>query len=172
MTDVYDWSSFAKRINIKSTEKEIYDAWTTEDGMEKWFLRSAIFSTPTGEIIDRSQNVKAGDTYKWHWHGYDDNTVEYGEIVEANGTNFLCFTFCSESAKTDMQVNVSIKQEQNEMIVELKQFNIPTDEEGKTFYHIGCMEGWVFYLANLKSILEGGVDLRNKNESLKKMVNS
>lgn len=29
-----------------------------------------------------------------------------------------------------------------------------------------------FYLANLKSILEGGVDLRNKNEALKKMLNS
>jgi hypothetical protein len=34
------------------------------------------------------------------------------------------------------------------------------------------MEGWVFYLANLKSFPEGGIDLRNKNEKLKSVINS
>jgi hypothetical protein len=172
MADNYDWGTFTKRIDIKCSEKDAYDAWATQKGLQKWFLREATFSSPTGASVAGKEHINAGDAYKWHWYGYDDTAVEYGEIVEANGVNFLCFTFCSEAAKTDMQVSVSIKQEQATTIVELKQFNIPTDDRGKSSFHVGCMEGWVFYLANLKSVLEGGVDLRNKNEQLKKMVNS
>jgi hypothetical protein len=37
---------------------------------------------------------------------------------------------------------------------------------------VGCGEGWTFYLTNLKSILEGGVDLRNKEMKLKNVINS
>jgi hypothetical protein len=39
-------------------------------------------------------------------------------------------------------------------------------------YHVGCKAGWTFYLANLKSILEGGIDMRNKKTRLKEMLNS
>jgi hypothetical protein len=34
------------------------------------------------------------------------------------------------------------------------------------------MTGWTFYLANLKSVLEGGLDLRNKNARLQRLVNA
>lgn len=39
-------------------------------------------------------------------------------------------------------------------------------------YHIGCTKGWNFYLTNLKSLLEGGIDLRNRNKGLKEVINS
>lgn len=97
--------------------------------------------------------------------------VEFGEIVEVNGTDLIKFTFGGASA-ANMTVSVTIKNEEGEKIVELTQENIPEDEDGKTKYHLGCMEGWTFYLANLKSILEGGIDLRNKNEKLQKVINS
>ena len=38
--------------------------------------------------------------------------------------------------------------------------------------NVGCKTGWTFYLANLKSLLEGGIDLRNKDELLKDVINS
>lgn len=34
------------------------------------------------------------------------------------------------------------------------------------------LEGWTFYLTNLKSILEGGFNLRNKNNKLGDVVNT
>lgn len=37
--------------------------------------------------------------------------------------------------------------------------------------HIGYKTGWTFYLANLKSILEGGIDLRNRNPDAGEMLN-
>jgi len=36
---------------------------------------------------------------------------------------------------------------------------------------LGCASGWAFYLVNLKSIYEGGLDLRNKTPALKHMLN-
>lgn len=37
---------------------------------------------------------------------------------------------------------------------------------------LSCKTGWTSYLANLKSVLEGGIDPRNKNEQLKAVINS
>jgi hypothetical protein len=56
--------------------------------------------------------------------------------------------------------------------VELVQENIPDDESGKLTWHVGCKTGWTFYLANMKSLYEGGIDLRNKNENLQQVLNS
>jgi len=58
------------------------------------------------------------------------------------------------------------------MIVELVQENIPDDDQGRLYYHLVCKTGWTFYLDNLKSLLEGGIDLRNKNANLANVINS
>ncbi len=69
-------------------------------------------------------------------------------------------------------VTLTLKKEQNETIVELEQQDLPLDETARVNYHLGCMTGWTFYMANLKSILEGGLDLRNKNEKIRKVINA
>jgi uncharacterized protein YndB with AHSA1/START domain len=167
----YDWSAFTKRINVKAPVQTAYDYWTTQDGIEKWFLRVSEFTGRDSSLRKRDEHVRKSDKYRWLWFGYPDTVVEFGEILEANGKDQLKFTFGGAS-DTNMTVTVDIKQEEGETIVELKQEDIPVDENSKALYHIGCMEGWTFYLANLKSILEGGVDLRNKNEKLQKVINS
>ena len=50
--------------------------------------------------------------------------------------------------------------------------NIPTDDKSKKDIRLGCYEGWSFYMVNLKSIYEGGLDLRNMNDQLKGVINS
>jgi len=69
-------------------------------------------------------------------------------------------------------VVVKIYEAENQNIVDLTQEHIPSDEESKFNFHVGCSNGWVFYLANLKSIMEGGIDLRNKDEKLNPVLNS
>ena len=39
----FDWTSFTKRIAIKSTLSEIYNAWTKASELEKWFLKKVDF---------------------------------------------------------------------------------------------------------------------------------
>lgn len=163
----YDWSQFVKRIPVKATVEQVYRAWASQQGLESWFLRKAEFSTSAAQKSPADGLVQKGDRYEWLWHGWSDDVLERGDVLEANGKDSFRFTFGKAGI-----VNIRIQTEQNETVVELMQENIPTDEESKTLFHIGCGEGWTFYLANLKSILEGGLDLRNKNLLLTKVVNS
>jgi hypothetical protein len=92
---------------------------------------------------------------------------ETTQILEADGSNRLIFTF-----HAPMIVSIAILLEQDTKIVELKQEHIPADENSRTSYFVGCGEGWTFYLANLKSVLEGGLDLRNRDPRLQSVINS
>ncbi len=163
----FNWSSFSVRIPVKASPKDLYKAWSTKKGIEQWFLRLAEYKTPDGALRAPAEEVAEHDTYKWLWHGYGDESVEHGEILNCNGKDALSFRFGPAGDCT-----VRIKQEQGETIVELTQEHIPTDEKGRQQFYIGCKMGWTFYLANLKSVLEGGIDLRNRNEHLRQVINS
>lgn len=165
--EVHDWNQFTKRITIHVPPKLVYDAWSTTRGIEAWFLRRAVFYAPNGRQRDVEERFQQGDSYMWMWHGYPDHVSEKKNILTANGKDFLQFSFSG-----DCIVSVNIKSENNETICELEQNNFPEDDQEKIDLHIGCSTGWTFYLANLKSILEGGIDLRNKNISITDVVNA
>ena len=163
----YDWSRFVTRININTTTEKLYWCWTTRAGMEYWFLRLCAYKNQEAVLRATDEFVQAGDTYRWLWHSWSDDTVEHGSILSCNGVDFIKFSFGKAG-----NCSVYIKQEEGETIVELVQEQIPTTEEGMHYWHLGCKTGWTFYLANLKSLCEGGIDLRNRNEQLKNVVNS
>lgn len=167
MENKYSWDKFTVRIPIEAAPQDLYNAWATRTGMEKWFLRFSEYKTADGTIRGNYDPVLAGDTYAWMWHGWPDEMVEKGTILECNGTDLFKFSFGNAGDCT-----VKIYEEQDETIVELMQENIPETEEGKHYWHVGCKTGWTFYLANMKSLFEGGPDLRNKNENLKQVINS
>ncbi len=161
----FDWTSFTKRIAVKSSMETIYKAWTIPSEIERWFLESAGFQREDGSEVGHHSAIKAGDRYSWEWFLYD--VTEHGRIVEANGTDTLVFTFADEC-----HVRIRLKEEYDYTIVELTQNNIPTDDASKRDIRLGCATGWSFYLLNLKSVYEGGLDLRNKDERLTPMVNN
>jgi len=163
----YDWTTFQRRIPVHATVESLYTAWTTADGLESWFLKKSLFSIPSGQLRLPKDTVQKNDAYEWYWFGYPDTSVEKGAVLEANGYDSFHFTFA-----TSCIVKVSIYTENNESICQILQTQIPEDEKSKEMYHVGCSTGWTFYLANLKSILEGGLDLRNKNEHFKDVINS
>lgn len=163
----YDWSQFVVRIPIKASKERLYDAWVTRGGIEHWFLRMSEYKTPEGMLRKDDEAVQAGDTYAWRWHGWPDEVEEHGEILACNGMDFFKFTFGDAGICT-----VVIKEESGQTIIELTQTQIPTDEHGKQYWHVGCKTGWTFHLTNMKSIFEGGPDLRNKDESLKNVINA
>lgn len=167
----YDWTSFTKSVTVKTTQEQLYHAFATRNGMESWFLRSCIYKRPDGLLLPPEHFAATGDKYSWLWFGYGDDSNENGVILQANGIDIFEFTF-NANGRNDMKVKVSFEVEKGEWRVNLHQYNIPEDDESKASYFVGCGEGWTFYLANLKSILEGGIDLRNKNEDIKKVVNS
>lgn len=162
-----NWKQFTRRIPIKAPPKAIYSAWTTQQGLESWFLRLAEFTKPDGTLRAKNSQVEKDDTYKWLWYGYEDSVVEEKTVLEANGWDHLKFLFSG-----DCIVTVTIKQDQGETICELVQDMPQEDEAERQHFFIDCGNGWGFYMANLKSVLEGGLDLRNKNVRLKDMINA
>lgn len=163
----YDWTQFVQRIPVTAPVQEIYDAWTSQNALESWFLRNAAFTSVAGQLLKRTESIQVGDTYEWQWFGWSDDVTEKGEILEADGKNQMSFVFGKAGI-----VSVRIYAEGDQSILELTQHHIPTDEKSRVNFHVGCSNGWTFYLANLKSILEGGLDLRNKDEELKGVLNS
>jgi len=163
----YNWNQFTKRITIRATTQAIYDAWTTQDGIESWFLRLAEFKTKDGVVRKKNESIARSDKYKWLWFGYDDTFVEESDIRFVNGKDELEFAFSGGCI-----VNVTMKMEDHETICQLTQTMPMDDEKEQRYFFIECGKGWTFYLANLKSILEGGIDLRNKNVNIQNVVNA
>ena len=162
-----DWSRFTVRINIRARRTDLYDAWTTKAGMEYWFLRNCEFVDPKGYLLDDEETIRTGCQYTFQWHGYPDEVTEKGEILEANGQDLVVFRFGNAGI-----CSVRILLAGDEQIVEMEQSDIPTDEASKFKFHVGCKTGWTFYLTNLKSLFEGGIDLRNRELNRQEMLNS
>ncbi len=163
----YDWSSFKLRIPMNASIEEVYKCWSTSEGLTSWFLREANFQSNEGVARSVDEPVRPGDSYVWKWHGYGDDVKEEGHILSANHKDELSFSFGKAG-----DVTVSIFTAKDVTLCEVEQTNIPTDEKGKEYYHLGCSKGWLFYLANLKSYLQGGIDLRNRDVDLKDVINS
>ena len=151
------WEKFTVTADFDTDVRSIYEAWATPAGLESWFLRRAEFYTIAGRQREPTEFISKEDTYEWCWHGFDDSAVEKGIILETNAIDFLKFTFSSGSI-----VSVSIASKNGLTILELTQENIPEESNPLKNLYIQCQTGWTFYLANLKSIMQGGIDLRNK----------
>ena len=161
----FDWTSFTKKIAIKSRMADIYNAFTKSNELERWFLEKASFFNSEGTVISKYINATDGVSYEWLWFLYPE--VMKGTIKKANGKDFVQFSFEGECL-----VDLSLSELNGYTLIELKQHQIPTDDHAKEFLRLGCSNGWTFYLANLKSVYEGGIDLRNKDEELGPMINN
>ena len=163
----FNWSCFTLKIPINATAEKLYWCWATGEGMEYWFLRMCEYKRPDGSIYKPGENIQPGGNYCWRWHGWSDYVTEEDTITECDGKGYLKFTFGKAGNCT-----IRIYQENEIQFLELVQDEIPVTEKGRHYWHLGCKTGWTFYLANLKSLLEGGIDLRNKDEKITGVLNS
>lgn len=155
------FDSFTKKIHIKASMEKLYWAWSTREGITSWFLSNARYTAKNGTDRTLSEPIQAGDSYTWEWHNWDGR--EKGDVVQANGTDFLEISFAD-----NCKVSIHLEDKGTAVLLSLKQYGIPTDEESKLNIHYGCSNGWTFWLVNLKAYLEHGLllhetefDLRN-----------
>jgi uncharacterized protein YndB with AHSA1/START domain len=145
-----NWSQFKRKIRIKASIDQVYEAWADRNKISTWFLKSCTQLKPK----DGRNNVIKGDKVEWRWHNYE-NPSEI-EFLEANGKDSLRFTF-----GYGMEVSVDLLKEEEFTILELHQYHIPTGEEAKMNFHVGCRQAWSTWLLNLKSWLEHGICLHD-----------
>lgn len=127
------WHTFEKKIYINSTIKKLYDLWSTKAGITSWFLRDAQYVDKNGAKRKDNEHIQVGDTYTWYWHNWDGKAD--GEILEANGKNNIVFSF------EESKVSVNFEEKNGVIILSLKQFEIPEDDENKLRIHFGCSNG-------------------------------
>lgn len=151
------WTKFKITADLKIPVRAAYEAWTTPAGLESWFLREAHFFTKAGRKRAPEEVLAKNDRYEWRWHGWPSEVMEQGQIIEANGKDFIKFSFSGGSI-----VSVYINRKGDLTMIDLVQENIPPEDDPSKSLFVGCQTAWLFYLANLKSIYQGGIDLRNK----------
>ncbi|MEM9077389.1 MAG: SRPBCC domain-containing protein [Bacteroidota bacterium] len=149
------FDEFTKKIYVKAPLEKLYEYWATSQGISSWFLRNAEYQSTDGSKRKRTEKIQNGDVYVWEWHNWDIQAK--GEVLEANGTNKLVITFEGNV------VSVTLETRERGVLVTLRQYNIPTDDESKLNVHYGCSNGWTFWLTNLKAYAEHGI-LLNETE--------
>ncbi len=137
----YDWTQFKLKIEIEVKPEKVYEAWTDAESLMSWF-------PVTAEIVPK----KGGRLYL-EWLGGDKLEAK---VIAARKPYSLIIPF---GAKGE-ELKVSIRKNGTGSICELHQYNMKTDPKTRVEMHMGCISGWVFFLTNLKSVLEHGIDLR------------
>jgi hypothetical protein len=155
---------YKKKVYVECDIQTVSNAWLKVDGLNQCFLREAVYSSISGE--KRIDTFQVGDSYIWRWHGYADDINETGEVKSLSPFDFS-FSFSGKSI-----CSVKIEELKTRTLLTLTQSNIPTNEKGKSNYHLGCSNGCTFYLTNLKSVLEGLNHLLNKDESMQGLTHA
>jgi uncharacterized protein YndB with AHSA1/START domain len=146
----YDWSKFQIVMYYNAGLNRVYTAWSTSAGLCSFMLSDARFIDHVTSLTQTE--ATRGSKYCWRW---PHNFVLDGTVIEARSDREFAFTFGSMSVLTQF----SCFGEQTELV--LNQTGIGTDDSGKIWGHLNCRSCWLFYLTNLKSMLEGGLDLRD-----------
>lgn len=148
----YDWSNFNVNLYYPAPLEKVYDFWSTRKGLRSFFLEECYIDGK-----EDSEQVQAGDQFTWTWkQGYSVK----GEFLEVDTNKLVAFTF------GNMKVHVVFKERGEKTLVSLYQSEIPSDDRGKVMGHLNSRSCWVFFMANLKSIILNGTDLRDDEKEI------
>jgi len=162
--DLSKFTEFKLRVNVNTSIENAYRAWSTSAGISSWFLR-AEYKDKDGKVRSSDEPAQEGDDYALSFATKPGAVICTGKVLKANGKDLFSFSFSK-----GCPVTISVYREQDETIVQLIESHLPTDEDTIRRHFIGDTKGWIFYLTNLKSVLEGGLDLRNKNAALTSVI--
>jgi uncharacterized protein YndB with AHSA1/START domain len=138
----FDWTQFTLRIVIAAPVTRVFSAWTDDTIIIHWFTEIAKVEPKKNGAIHFEW--LAGDKLDARFLAFEKNKR-------------IMFVFGTKGE----QVEVLLKKVTGGTLCELHQFGMSTSPRSKISMHMGCREGWTFFLTNLKSFLEHGIDLRS-----------
>lgn len=162
MSEIYSWEEFKIYMYYRTTAEELFSAWATASGLESFFIKEALFQSIEDEVRSKNEIVDVGDKYKWLFHHQFE--VE-GRVLAVEPYERFSFTFGK------MIVDVKLKRKDDLIELELIQSKIPTDTDtDRAWSHMNCRSCWIYFLMNLKSVLQYGNDLRENEPELSDCV--
>jgi uncharacterized protein YndB with AHSA1/START domain len=149
---MYDWSKFDIYFFLSAPPKTVFDSWATPRGLESFFVKRC---TASAEGKDRraDESFLENDYYNWDWF-FDYSSS--GRILNIHDGKSLSFTFGK------CVVTVEFRPHDDGTLLHLCQSGMSPTEEDKTRIHLDCRGGWIYFLTNLKALLEHQVDVRDK----------
>lgn len=148
---------------MKAPREAVYAAFATAEGIRGWMVFESALLDPDGNERDPGEVARAGDRLRTGWH---TGLSGEGEVLEIRPGEMVRFTM-----DPGIVVEANIEPlEDGSVMVTLVQTHDLSDEENLALM-LGFLPGWAFYLANLKSVMEGGRDLRNFTLPVKERLN-
>jgi hypothetical protein len=157
----FNFSEFHHSIYLRSHLSEVYYYIASADGICKWFLGKAEYTDTDGNTLNAADTARKGDAFLWHWLAKDLSIN--GCVLEAKNDELFSFTFGQA-----FEISIAVKVHEGRTLLTLHQ-KYADGAAKNDFAHINCCTCWAFFLTNLKSVLEHGIDLRETlidNESL------
>lgn len=156
-------NKFMHGIYIDSPVEKVFEYIATASGITKWFIGEAKYYYKNLNIRLGNQHMEKGDSYLWKW--LNKNFEVKGLITESVENKLIQFTFSPLYFVTIFLTNK--KGRTKLTLTQEYQPGAAKDE----FNFINCCVCWVFFLTNLKSVVENGTDLREKTADDNELVN-
>lgn len=148
----FSLTEFHHSIYLDAPVNAVYNTVASGKGICKWFMGTAIYHDENGNERSQTENAVAGDAFRWHWLEKDLNIT--GTVLEAIENEMFSFTFGPL-----FEVTITLAKLSGRTKLTLRQYYSPRAEKND-FAHINCCTCWVFFLTNLKSVIEHNNDLR------------
>lgn len=136
-------------VTIKSTPEVVFKALTQADQLMRWF--------PTRVESDPRPGGKF--KFSWEFANASENGSQQGEFVEIVPNRKLSYTWTAESIPT--LVTFKLSESDGETTVELDHSSMQEGADHQKLHDMHANQ-WGFFLMNLKSYLEAGMDLRKE----------
>lgn len=151
-----DWTQFTLYAAIDAPAAHIFEAWATSGGMESFFVEMMAIHAADGRLLASDETVGPGCRYVWRW---DSGALASGEFIEVVADRSVDFTF------GEARVRVALHPQEQGTLVALTQYDMPDDEVSRMHLHTNCRAAWVYFLSVLKTLLERGVDGRDRTRA-------
>lgn len=161
--DPEKWKRIVWTIHVNAPLESAYAAVATAEGLRGWMPMEAMLTDGEGSELLPGQAATTGDRFRFAWHVGD---AEEGEFLEADGVGRVRYSFGEAT-----EVTVTLEEvDDGTLLVTLEQDHDRGDEMNLKMM-LGYGPGWAFYMTNLKSVLEGGLDLRDFSHETEHMIN-
>jgi len=142
--------SFVRQtVTIKSPPEVVFKALTQADELMRWF--------PTRVESDPRPGGKF--KFTWEFANANENGSQQGEYVEVLPNQKLSYTWTAESIPTLVTFNLT--EVGGETTVELDHASVQNGADHEKLHEMHANQ-WGFFMMNLKSYLETGMDLREE----------
>lgn len=159
----FNKEEFSHAVLIDADLVKVFEFIATGTGITKWFTGNADYFYGDKSIRFGSETAQKGDSFLWKWMKKDLELK--GVITESELNKNLSFTF---SPYFIVEVKLSEENKRVKLILTQRYQDVSIKSE---FAFINSCVSWVFYLTNLKSVIETGNDLRETETDSELLVN-